>query len=74
MLISEYDYEKIKIRKEIQEKVDCLPLPLDIKEIMFNILYKECTFMLESLPFDQKFLRQRKFVEYDWDYRKPLLL
>ena len=28
----------------------------------------------ELLPLDIRFLKERNFVEYNWDYRKPLPL
>jgi len=74
MLISIYDYERIKLKENIREKVDFLPFPFDIKEQIVNILYKEDVRILELLPLDIRFLKERNFVEYNWDYRKPLPL
>lgn len=64
MLITQLEYDEMMIRKIIKEKTDFLPLPIDLKEKIYNIILEdEMKKELKLMSIEEKYLKSRKLIE-----------
>ena len=66
MLIPKY---KLKLF-QAKETIFLLPLPIDIKEKIFNIYLEDFYKYYNLIPFNLRFLNERDFIEIKVDYKK----